>query len=1032
MLAWFDRLSLRAKLNLSFGALIALTMAVTLTAMVQQRAALDAAQALLERQHRLDSLAERSIDALERARRHERELRLALADVVSRGEPVHRAAALGEIAILRRNLDSLRNASDDSELLRVGKLADQAAARYGALLERLLPGPQDTAAIRAQEVDAATRPLADLLDKLHLVAENVGDRARGEAARLTRFTLWAVVGISAAAALLGTLLAHFVSGHVSQVVRRGRVFAERLAEGDLTARLNPRRGGPDFDAAAQALNRMADALQEARRVQEDQAADLRQMNRTLRVLSLCNEALVRAQNEPDLLQAICSNLVEIGGYRAAWVGYKRHDEDGSVALMAHAGADRDFVHRLKISWAEAGSSPSGTAIREGRPVFARLTDPDPALGPWQAEALRRGIAALMALPLVGRGEILGNLSIYSSESDAFDEQEVKLLQELADDLGYGIASLREAAARERFQREAEYHANFDGLTGLANRNLFHDRLGQALAHAGRAGKKAAVLLLNLDRFKVVIESMGHEAGDALLIHIAANLTRSLRDGDTVARFTGDEFAVAVSDVSRDDEAAVVARKVLEAVAQPMQWQGQEIRLTASLGVGLFPRDGGDADSLLRNAAAAMHSARAAGGSGFRYYAPEMNERLSRRFALESELHRALERDELVLHYQPRVSLASGEITGAEALVRWAHPERGLVPPGEFIPVAEESGLIQPLGEWVVESACAQLAAWRQAGLRPIPVAVNLSARQFRQKNLAAVIRQSLSVNGVEARLLELEITESILMEDVDAAVATLQELKAIGLSLSLDDFGTGYSSLAYLKRFPIDLLKIDRSFVRDLITDPDDAAICIAVIGLAHTLKLAVVAEGVETEGQANYLRQHHCDTMQGYHFSPPVPAAEFAALLQQGRTLALPREEARPGLLLVDDEPHILSALRRLLRRDGYDIHTAGSAREGFDILATRAIQVILSDQRMPEMNGTEFLSRVKELYPDTVRIVLSGYTELTSITEAINRGAIYKYLTKPWEEEALRQTVREAFRQHEGGRRKEAVAYGFSPDAD
>ena len=318
---------------------------------------------------------------------------------------------------------------------------------------------------------------------------------------------------------------------------------------------------------------------------------------------------------------------------------------------------------------------------------------------------------------------------------------------------------------------------------------------------------------------------------------------------------------------------------------------------------------------------------------------------------------------------------------------------------------------------MINQTCRQIRVWLDAGLAVPTIAVNLSPRQFRQEHLARTIVRALNAYELEAKYLEFEITESAAMHDLEATLAILRELKGLGLKLSLDDFGTGYSSLAYLKRFPIDHLKIDRAFVRDLTSDPDDAAICLAIINLAHSLKLIVIAEGVESEAQMNYLRRHGCDDIQGYFFSRPVPAVEFARLLGEWAPLAsdVP-EEARPTLLIVDDEVGMISALQRLLRREGYRILTAGSAQEGFELLATHDVQVILSDQRMPQMSGTEFLSRVRDLYPDTIRIILSGYTDLDTVTGAVNRGAIYKFLTKPWDDDQLRDQLREAFR-HQGG---------------
>lgn len=390
--------------------------------------------------------------------------------------------------------------------------------------------------------------------------------------------------------------------------------------------------------------------------------------------------------------------------------------------------------------------------------------------------------------------------------------------------------------------------------------------------------------------------------------------------------------------------------------------------------------------------------------------------------MEPELRRALVQDELRVYFQPRVNLASGEICGAEALVRWQHPERGLVPPSEFIPLAEDTGLILPLGEWVIRNVCRQQRVWLDGGLSVPPVAVNLSALQFRQKNLVQLIRHELAANQLGAKYLEIEITESTLMDSVDEAAATLQELRATGIKISLDDFGTGHSSLSRLRRLPIDHLKIDQSFVCNLTTEPEDAAICLAIIGLAHNLRMTVIAEGVETEGQANYLRQHHCDEMQGYYFSRPLPVGDFEQLLVQRRTLVLPVRPAneRRTLLLVDDETDVLSALKRMLRLEGYDIITATSAREGLELLSIYPVQVIISDQRMPQMSGSEFLSRVRDLHPHTVRLILSGYADLRSVTEAINHGAIYKFLTKPWDDEMLRMDLREAFRHQELAPRK------------
>ncbi|MBI4990316.1 MAG: EAL domain-containing protein [Rhodocyclales bacterium] len=860
------------------------------------------------------------------------------------------------------------------------------------------------------------------LGRLYATAERAASLTLHAAHEVNQVTTWVVTTAGLAAILLALMVGMFVVRSVSRSVRELVSFAGRLAEGDLGARL-PQGNDRDFDVVVDALNRGAGALQEAQRRDMERTAELGRLNRTLRMLSQCNEALVHAASEQELLDAICRRIVEVGGHRMTWVGFAREDEDRSVEPVAHAGSDRDYVDALHITWGDdrIRRGMGGTAILENRAVVVRQIAEDPIFEPWREEALRRGFASCISLPLRGRDGCIGCLSIYAEDPDAFDEQEVKLLQELADDLAYGILSLREARERERVEQALDYQSNHDTVTGLANRYLFLDRLGQTIVHAGRANRQAALLLFDLDRFKAVNDSLGHGAGDTLLRHVGKRLVASLREGDTVARLSGDEFAVALSDVAKPEDVAPIARKLLTAIKAPLLLNEREVRTSASLGISLFPRDGDNPENLLQNADAAMYSAKSLGGDSFHFYAPEMNERMLARFALEADLRRAVERGELLLHYQPKVNLATGEPTGAEALLRWRHPERGLVPPGDFISLAEETGLIVQIGEWVIEAVCEQVREWLDAGLAVPPVALNLSARQFHQQNLVAVIRQALRLNQIEAKCLELEITESILMDNVEKAVTTLQELKSVGLKIALDDFGTGYSSLSYLKRFPIDHLKIDRAFVRDVTSEPDDAAICLAVIGLAHNLKLKVVAEGVETEAQMNYLRTHGCDEIQGFYFSRPLPATEFAQLLTQHKVFALPSPMAgeRKTLLLVDDEPNILSALKRLLRRDGYEILAAGSAKEGFELLATHEVQVILSDQRMPEMNGTEFLARVREIYPETIRIVLSGYTDLDSVTEAINRGSIYRFLTKPWDDDMLRQHVREAFRHYGAARR-------------
>jgi diguanylate cyclase (GGDEF)-like protein/PAS domain S-box-containing protein len=444
-------------------------------------------------------------------------------------------------------------------------------------------------------------------------------------------------------------------------------------------------------------------------------------------------------------------------------------------------------------------------------------------------------------------------------------------------------------ARKLTEQRVHHVAQHDVLTGLPNRSLLQDRLSQAIAYSNRSGHPVWVMLIDLDRFKFVNDSMGHKAGDVLLVTVAARLRASLRDTDTVARLSGDEFVVILSEHQDQRLSPDIVQRVMDSVAQPVMLGTKEFFVTASIGVAIYPSEGTSADSLTEHADIAMYRAKKLGRNNFQFYTPAMNEESLERVRIEGALRNALERDEFVLHYQPQVDLASGQIVGMEALIRWQHPELGMVPPSRFVGVAEETGLIVPIGAWVMRAACAQNKAWQDAGLPRLRVAVNLSARQFGAPGLIEGIEQALADTGLAPDCLEIELTESLFMSDVTPAVDLLHRMKALGVNLSIDDFGTGYSSLSYLSRFPIDVLKIDRSFVADITDDANDAAIVTSIIALAHNLKLSVIAEGVETAAQLDYLRAHGCDEMQGYYFSRPLPADEFEQLLRERRALPAP-----------------------------------------------------------------------------------------------------------------------------------------------
>ena len=436
------------------------------------------------------------------------------------------------------------------------------------------------------------------------------------------------------------------------------------------------------------------------------------------------------------------------------------------------------------------------------------------------------------------------------------------------------------------QDELARQANHDSLTGLPNRNLLWDRIDRACARTQRYGDFAAVAFLDLDNFKVVNDSLGHSLGDHLLRAVAQRLQSSLRAMDTVARLGGDEFVLVLSDQKGEPSVSGELQRIVESFSQPFAVDGRDVFITASVGVALYPQDAKDPETLMKSAELAMYRAKESGRNGYQLYTAEMQTRVTERLALEGKLRRALERGEFSLHYQPQVDLRSKRIFGVEALIRWNQPDLGMVSPAKFIPLAEEKGLIVPIRAWVVRTACRQCKAWQDAGLPPVTVAVNISARQFREKNLLQVVAQILTETGLNPRQLELEVTESVIMHDAQQIIASLQAFRDMGVKLSVDDFGTGYSSLSYLKRFPVDRLKIDQSFVHDLGSDADDAAIAQAVITLGHTMGLRVIAEGVETPEQLAFLRRHECDEMQGYLFGKPMPADEFAKLLASGRTL--------------------------------------------------------------------------------------------------------------------------------------------------
>lgn len=571
--------------------------------------------------------------------------------------------------------------------------------------------------------------------------------------------------------------------------------------------------------------------------------------------------------------------------------------------------------------------------------------------------------------------------------------------------------------QRHYEDTLAYNAGHDALTNLPNRSLLSDRLVQGMQIAQRYQRTLAVMYIDLDAFKPINDLLGHQRGDQILIEVGHRLGYLIRPGDTLARISSDEYVILLPDLAIIDDALHIAEHVLMELARPYWIDGNHYHLTASIGIASSQ---GSEDSredpmmLVRQADLAMYQSKQAGGNTYQWYTDELNHDIAYKLQLRGETQNALDNNAFELHFQPKISLSTGQITGLEALIRWQHPQLGLISPNDFIPLAESTGQILAISDWVLEAACRARLRLNQAG-KPLQIAINLSPALFRDRFLADRMIATVKNHGLECQNFELEILESVMVGQFDQSLDHLNTLRNAGFALAIDDFGTGFSSLNYLKNLPIQSIKIDRSFIKEIIHDQADAAIVRATISMAHHLGLKVVAEGVETEPQSAFLKRERCDEVQGFLHSRALPMDELFHYFDSKKEAdSRKTPESRLGgrnLLIVDDDPYILKSLSRAFRGQGYQTLLANSAADAFVMLAQIDIQVILSDQRMPEMSGTEFFSRVKSLYPDTVRIVLSGYTDLNTVTEAINQGAIYKFLTKPWDDEELRNVISEAF---------------------
>ena len=651
-------------------------------------------------------------------------------------------------------------------------------------------------------------------------------------------------------------------------LRRLREGARRYAERELDHEV-ALETGDEFEELAHSMNSIASRLRE-------------QLQR-LRTMIDIDRAILSATDVESIVATILARIRELHACDAV-----------SVSLV------NPYVADSVQTYVESGEGRAGTAIdtqgltpEEVRDLCDRrdwlVIDVKDGAPHYLEPLVRAGMLRCTVLPLFVKEELAGLVALGHRDPRDCTSDSVMFARQLVDQSGVALAHARTLD-------ENRVLAYYDGLTHLPNRRMYQDRLGQSLHHARRRGKLVAIGFLDLDGFKRINETLGYRSGDRLLRQAAERLLRVVRRGDSVARtgtmhadtplsrLGGDEFTFLLTEISNAGAVAKVARRVLEALGRPFVVDGHEVVVTASIGLAVFPFDGEDAETLLRNADTAMSAAKRRGRNTFQFYTDAMNAASERRLDLESRLRNAVERDALTLHYQPVRDAESGRVTGAEALLRWDDPEIGPVSPAEFIPIAEESSLILDIGDWAIRSVCERSKAWERAGYHPIRMAVNLSGLQLRQPAFLENLRAALRESGVSPGLLELEITESTIMQDDDVTVQAFRELQEMGIGIALDDFGTGYSSLSYLRRFPVHRVKIDRSFVSEVPTDLDGAALTEAIIAMAHGLRLKVVAEGVETREQADFLRERGCDELQGFLFSPAVPAEEFVRFLEMAK----------------------------------------------------------------------------------------------------------------------------------------------------
>ena len=611
-------------------------------------------------------------------------------------------------------------------------------------------------------------------------------------------------------------------------------------------------------------------------------AQKERLTRMFAALSATNEAIMRAKSRAELFDLVCKAASTGGKFTSTTIALAKAGSD-ELEIMSAAGPSAEMTRNVRLSIDPVraeGRGMSGVAFRTRQPCIIHDYEKDPRVNVFRV-FVQGGARSGAAFPLVTHDRAVGVMIYMAAEQDTFTTEFVELLQRLADNVSFAMENFDRADEKNKADERVEYLASHDSLTALPNRETFNGLLRRAIDEALHQERRFAVLFIDLDRFKVINDSLGHEAGDLLLLQVADRLRGSLRATDVIARLGGDEFVVILDRCGDVEHVQRIAGELLTALAQPMELAGHECHTTASIGIAMYPDNGADAQTLTKNADMAMYLAKEDGKNGYRFFSNDVKTQSIERLSLESALRRALDREQLTLNYQPKVDMESGQITGVEALLRWTHPELGSISPAQFIPLAEETGLIVPIGRWVLREACAQAMAWQRRGLLPLSMAVNLSPRQFADEHLLQDVDEALAASGMSPVLLQLEVTESMMMRNVGRALKVLDAIQSRGIRLAIDDFGTGYSSMSLMKHFPIDTIKIDRSFVRDLPHDSEDQAIAQAIISMGKALGMTVVAEGVETVEQEAFLRTHGCDEMQGFLVSRPLPARQMAELLR-------------------------------------------------------------------------------------------------------------------------------------------------------